>query len=87
VKEIVLHTTRLSLFHYDVVRELCPACGKEKFHFVPIGAEPEPSTCHDCGSERELADLSDTSIHRLVSRDSGEIAVVPTLQSRNESRN
>lgn len=60
---------RLSLFNYDVVRELCAKCGGEKFQFVPTGEDATPSAC-SCGSERELVDLSDTSIRRLVTRES-----------------
>src|SRR5438128_425415 len=30
--------SRVSLFHYDVVRELCETCRNERFHFVPIAA-------------------------------------------------
>ncbi|HVT04128.1 MAG TPA: hypothetical protein VHL58_12240 [Thermoanaerobaculia bacterium] len=75
--------TRLSLFHYDVVRELCASCGGEKFHFVPIGGAPDTSECSDCGGARAVADLSDTSIGRLVGGSSSkrEIRVVPALQS------
>ena len=62
-------TDRLSLFHYDVVRELCAKCGGEKFQFVPTGEDATPTPCN-CGSERELVDLSDTSIRRLVTRES-----------------
>jgi len=72
--------SRLSLFHYDVVRELCPSCGGEKFHFVPIGDAPSAaSECGDCGRERAFADLSDTSIRRLVAGSSPkrEIMIVP----------
>lgn len=70
-------TRRLSLFYYDLVRELCTACGREKFHFVTKGEDPAPTACRDCGSTREIAELSDTSIRRLVVRDSGEIAIAP----------
>jgi hypothetical protein len=66
-------TDRLSLFNYDVVRELCPSCGKEKFHFVPPGADADPGECH-CGSDGKIADLSDTSIRRLIVHN-GEIVV------------
>ena len=60
---------RLPLFSLDVVRELCPTCQSEKFQFVPTGVDTTASPCR-CGSERELVDLSETSIRRLVTRDS-----------------
>lgn len=67
---------RLSLFHYDVVRELCDDCSKEKFHFVPAGTSPEAGACVRCGAPARIADLSDTSIFRLVTREDGEVVVV-----------
>ena len=71
--------TRVSLFHYDVVRELCDTCRNESFHFVPIGAaDPVPTRCK-CGVERKLADTSNTSIVRLVTRENGEMVVVPMI--------
>jgi hypothetical protein len=70
---------RLSLIHYDVVRELCDDCRKERFHFVPIGTAPDASECKRCGSEARIADLSDTSIFRLVTKDDGEVVVVPLI--------
>jgi hypothetical protein len=73
-------TSRLSLFHYDVVRELCAECAKEKFHFVPTGAAPEPGHCSRCGAETSLADLSETSIIRLVTQPNGEVVVVPVIR-------
>jgi len=72
--------SRLSLFTYDVVRELCDNCSKERFHFVPIGAAPAPGTCPRCGSERKLADVSDTAILRLVTQPNGEVVVVPVIR-------
>ena len=72
--------SRLSLFTYDVVRELCDHCRKERFHFVPIGAAPAPGTCPACGTERKLADVSDTAIMRLVTQPNGEMVVVPVIR-------
>ena len=72
--------SRLSLFHYDVVRELCERCRSERFHFVPIGAaSPAPGPCSQCGTEGKLTDTSDTSIMRLVMRPDGEMVVVPMI--------
>lgn len=68
---------RLSLTYYDVVRELCNECQKERFHFVPTGTAPAAGTCRRCGSAARLADLSDTSIFRLVTQADGEVVVVP----------
>ena len=72
--------SRLSLITYDVVRELCDHCRKERFHFVPIGAAAAPGTCPRCGSERKLADVSDTAILRLVTQPNGEVVVVPVIR-------
>ena len=72
---------RLSLFHYDVVRELCERCRSERFHFVPIGAAaPAPGRCSHCGADGKLTDTSDTSIVRLVTRPGGEMVVVPVIR-------
>ena len=71
--------SRLQLFTYDVVRELCDTCSKERFHFVPTGAAPAPGTCPRCGSERKLAEISDTAIMRLVTQPDGEVVVVPVI--------
>jgi hypothetical protein len=70
---------RLSLIHYDVLRELCDKCRKERFHFVPIGAAPATGPCRECGSESKLADVSDTAVWRLMTKPSGEIVVVPVI--------
>ena len=71
--------SRVSLFHYDVVRELCDTCRNESFHFVPIGAaDPAPTRCK-CGEDRKLADTSNTSIIRLVTTPGGEMVVVPMI--------
>ncbi|HEV2721733.1 MAG TPA: hypothetical protein VG323_17070 [Thermoanaerobaculia bacterium] len=67
---------RLSLFHYDVVRELCDRCSNERFQFVPTGAVTAPGTCPHCGNERKLADVSDTAIIRLITEPDGEVVVV-----------
>lgn len=74
-----MSSSRISLFHYDVVRELCETCRNERFHFVPIGAAaPATSRCK-CGEDRKLADTSDTSIMRLVTKPDGEMIVVPMI--------
>ena len=70
---------RLSLINYDVLRELCDNCRKERFHFVPIGAAPAPGTCKDCGSQSKIADMSDTAVWRLMSTSGGEMVVVPLI--------
>lgn len=61
---------KLSLFNHDLVREVCRKCGGEKFQFFPKGEEPSPSVC-SCGENLELADLSDTSIRRLIVSETG----------------
>jgi hypothetical protein len=71
--------SRLHLFTYDVMRELCDNCEKERFHFVPTGAAPAPGTCPRCGNERKLAEISDTAIIRLVTQPNGEMVVVPVI--------
>lgn len=70
---------RLSLVNYDVLRELCEHCSKERFHFVPIGAAPATGACKNCGSQSKLADMSDTSVWRLMSGKDGEVVVVPLI--------
>ncbi|HUP59707.1 MAG TPA: hypothetical protein VNA69_04740 [Thermoanaerobaculia bacterium] len=70
---------RLSLFHYDVLRELCDHCRKERFHFVPIGAAPAAGTCMQCGAESKLVDISASAVWRLVTGPSGEVVVVPQI--------
>jgi hypothetical protein len=73
--------SRISLFHYEVVRELCDRCKNERFHFVPIGAAaPAPGVCTNCGGEGKLTDTSETSIMRLVTRPDGEMVVVPVIR-------
>ncbi|HET7711767.1 MAG TPA: hypothetical protein VFL80_07530 [Thermoanaerobaculia bacterium] len=74
-------TKRLSLIHYDVVRELCGDCQEEAFHFVPIGAAPTPSHCPRCGDQRTLVDMSDTSIRRLVTQGDGELRIAPLARA------
>lgn len=71
--------SRLSLFNYDVVREWCEICRSECFHFVPIGTAPATRTCRQCGKQRTLTDLSDTSIWRLVTQPNGEVVVEPII--------
>jgi hypothetical protein len=70
---------RLSLIHYDVLRELCESCRKERFHFVPIGAAPATGECKHCGSQSKLADVSDTAVWRLMTQPSGEVVIVPLI--------
>jgi ribosomal protein S27AE len=70
---------RLSLIHYDVVRDACERCGGERFLFVPIGTLPAPGLCKRCGSQSRLADLSDSAICRLVMQPDGEVEVVPVI--------
>ena len=70
---------RLSLIHYDVLRELCDGCRKERFHFVPMGAEPATGPCRRCGQESKLAEMSDTAVFRLVMHPNGEMVVVPMI--------
>ena len=75
-----MSVSRLSLFHYDVVREMCERCSNERFHFVPIGAPaPAPGSCSRCGSDGKLTDTSNTSIIRLVTKPDGEMVVVPMI--------
>jgi hypothetical protein len=76
-----MNVSRISLFHYDVVRELCETCRNERFHFVPIGAAaPAPGLCSHCGNEGKLAATTDTSIMRLVTNADGEMVVVPMIR-------
>lgn len=70
---------RLSLINYDVLRELCDHCRNERFHFVPQGAEPATGPCRNCGRDSKLADVSDTSIWRLMTNENGEVVVVPMI--------
>jgi hypothetical protein len=70
---------RLSLIHYDLLRELCDECRKERFHFVPIGTAPATGPCKSCGAESKLADVSDTAVWRLVTSSTGEVVVVPMI--------
>jgi len=70
---------RISLFTYDVLRELCDRCRNERFHFVPTGAAPATGRCPNCGSQRELADFSDTAVIRLVTQPNGDVVVVPVI--------
>lgn len=70
---------RVSLIHYDLLRELCDHCRKERFHFVPIGAAPATGPCRSCGSDSTLADVSDTAIWRLMTKPNGEVVVVPLV--------
>jgi hypothetical protein len=72
-------TKRLSLFNYDVLRELCDHCRAERFHFVPIGAPAATGPCSACGAESKLADVSDTGVWRLLTGADGEVVVVPVV--------
>jgi hypothetical protein len=68
---------RLPLINYDVLRELCESCRKERFHFVPTGEDAATGPCRNCGKESKLADVSDTSIFRLITKPNGDVVVVP----------
>jgi hypothetical protein len=70
---------RLSLIHYDLLRELCDSCRRERFHFVPIGAAPATGACKSCGSDSKLADISDSAVWRLMTGPAGEVIVVPLI--------
>lgn len=71
---------RLSLINYDVLRELCEECRKERFHFVPTGAAPTATgPCKSCGAQSKLADVSDTAVWRLMTGPGGEVVVVPMI--------
>jgi hypothetical protein len=71
---------RLPLISYDLLRELCDNCRSERFHFVPMGAAPAATgPCRRCGTDSKLADVSDTSIYRLVTQADGEVVVVPMI--------
>ncbi len=68
---------RVSLISYDLLRELCDHCRRERFHFVPMGDAPEPTLCSQCGQRSKLADMSESAIWRLVMQPNGEMKVVP----------
>lgn len=74
-----MSTNRVSLINYDLLRELCDHCRKERFHFVPMGAAADTGTCRNCGSNSKLADVSDTAIWRLMTKPNGEVVVVPLV--------
>ena len=69
---------RIELFTYDVRRELCGDCSSERFHFVPVGTRPATGACK-CGTERHLADVTQTSVIRLVTQPNGDFVVVPVI--------
>ena len=72
--------SRLSLFNYDLLRELCDNCRRERFHFVPIGgAPPATGPCKRCGTEGKLANLTDTAVYRLVTQSNGDVVIVPVI--------
>jgi hypothetical protein len=70
---------RLSLINYDVLRELCDSCRRERFHFVPIGAAPATGPCKSCGASSKLADISDSAVWRLMTGPGGEMVIVPVI--------
>jgi len=70
---------RLSLISYDVLRELCGSCRKERFHFVPMGADLATGPCRRCGAESKIADFSDTAVWRLIAQPNGDVVVVPMI--------
>lgn len=74
-----MRRNRISLFNYDVVRELCDSCRNERFHFVPTGAAPATGACRRCGAEGKVADFSDTAVIRLVTQANGEVVIVPVI--------
>ena len=75
-----MSANRVSLINYDLMRELCDHCRRERFHFVPIGATPAPTgPCKACGSDSKLAEVSDTAIWRLMTRPNGDVVVVPLV--------
>jgi hypothetical protein len=80
IEDSAMPTKRVSLFHYDVLRELCADCRREHFHFVPIGAAPATGDCRQCGSKSGVVDMSDSAIMRLVTLPSGEFTVVPVIR-------
>lgn len=71
---------RLPLINYEVVRELCDHCRRERFHFVPPGVAPATGACKACGRDSKLADMSDSSIFRLVTQPNGEMVIVPLIR-------
>jgi hypothetical protein len=70
---------RVSLVNYDLLRELCDTCRQERFHFVPIGAAPATGPCKHCGSDSRLAEVSDTSVWRLMTDANGNVVVMPLV--------
>ena len=71
---------RLPLINCEVVRELCDHCRRERFHFVPPGTAPATGRCVGCGRDSKLADMSDSSIFRLVTQPNGEMVIVPLIR-------
>lgn len=72
--------TRLPLINYDVLRELCDHCRKERFHFVPTGAPAATGSCTACGAAAtQLADVSDTGVWRLLTQPNGDVVVVSSV--------
>ncbi len=72
-------TRRVSLINFDLLRELCEQCRRERFHFVPIGESPVTGLCKSCGADSRLADMSDTAVWRLITKPNGEVVVVPLV--------
>lgn len=76
---LVMSRDRISLFNYDLRRELCDECSSERFHFVPHGTRPATGDCGACGTERRLADMTQTSLIRLVTQPNGDVVIVPLI--------
>jgi hypothetical protein len=70
---------RVSLVNYDLLRELCGTCEGERFHFVPIGGPAETGPCKTCGADSKFAEVSDTSIWRLMTKPNGDVVVMPMI--------
>ena len=72
-----MSTNRVSLVHFDLLRELCEHCRNERFQFVPMGTDAATGTCRNCGSDLKRAEVSDTAIWRLMTKPNGEVVVIP----------
>jgi hypothetical protein len=78
-----MSSKRLPLVTFEVARELCDSCREETFRFLPIGSELLSSDCQKCGTKQTEADLSETSLFRLVTRGSGRLLITqPSEESR-----
>jgi hypothetical protein len=69
---------RLPLINYDVLRELCDSCRKERFHFVPSGAHPATGPCRNCGDESKIAEMTKSAVWRLIDTN-GDVVIVPVI--------